>query len=170
VQQHVLAGRVGEAARGRDGAGSPTGTPSHFESKEALIVELVERYRADLDAIAEDALASGGSDGTPWVNINAVDRFTDEYNIQLAFIRESLPKTVNVGATFSARMGDLESSLAQGGRAGERAHHARGARLAGAGPGDDLAGDQPAGQTTDLTSRYWSKPAVPFCRPTPLFL
>ena len=25
----------------------------HFESKEAIIVELVERYRADLDAIAE---------------------------------------------------------------------------------------------------------------------
>src|SRR5262249_30089949 len=28
----------------------------HFESKEAIIVELVERYRADLDAIAKTAL------------------------------------------------------------------------------------------------------------------
>ena len=29
----------------------------HFESKEAIIVELVERYHADLDAIASEALA-----------------------------------------------------------------------------------------------------------------
>ncbi len=35
----------------------------HFESKEAIIVELVERYRADLDDIAEEALAA--LDGRP---------------------------------------------------------------------------------------------------------
>jgi AcrR family transcriptional regulator len=58
-------------------------------------------------------------DALTWVNINAVDRFTDEYNIQLAFIRESPPKTVNVGSTFSARMADLKSLLAQGVRSGE---------------------------------------------------
>jgi AcrR family transcriptional regulator len=30
----------------------------HFESKEALVVELVERYQSDLDAIADDAVAA----------------------------------------------------------------------------------------------------------------
>src|SRR5712692_7917023 len=30
----------------------------HFESKEALIVELVERYKADLDDVAQEALAA----------------------------------------------------------------------------------------------------------------
>ena len=30
----------------------------HFESKEALVVELVERYQADLDAIADEAVAA----------------------------------------------------------------------------------------------------------------
>src|SRR5262245_41072679 len=30
----------------------------HFESKEALVIELVERYHADLDAIAETAVAA----------------------------------------------------------------------------------------------------------------
>ena len=29
---------------------------------------------------------------------------------------------------------------------------------------------QLAGQATDLVSRYWSNPAIPFCRPTPLSL
>ena len=29
----------------------------HFASKEAIVVELVERYREDLDAVARDALA-----------------------------------------------------------------------------------------------------------------
>ena len=29
---------------------------------------------------------------------------------------------------------------------------------------------QPAGQATDLVSRYWSKPAMPFWRPMPLVL
>jgi len=37
----------------RDPAGS---LYHHFESKEALIVELVERYQADLDAVAESAV------------------------------------------------------------------------------------------------------------------
>jgi hypothetical protein len=54
-----------------------------------------------------------------WVNINAVDRFRDEYNIQLAWIRESPPNTTNLGSSFTARLGDLKSLLAQGVRSGE---------------------------------------------------
>jgi AcrR family transcriptional regulator len=37
----------------------------HFESKEALILELVEQYRSDLDAIGEKALADLRSEATP---------------------------------------------------------------------------------------------------------
>src|SRR6202012_1291194 len=37
----------------------------HFESKEAIIVELVERYRADLDAVAAPALGSIDADARP---------------------------------------------------------------------------------------------------------
>ena len=54
-----------------------------------------------------------------WININAVDRFSDEYNIQLAWIRESPPNTANLGSSFTARLGDLKSLLAQGVRSGE---------------------------------------------------
>jgi len=58
-------------------------------------------------------------DALMWININAVVRFSDEYNIQLAWIRESPPDTANLGASFSARLGDLKSLLAQGTRSGE---------------------------------------------------
>src|SRR5439155_4920987 len=37
----------------------------HFDSKEAIIVELVERYHADLDAIAKAALATARTDRRP---------------------------------------------------------------------------------------------------------
>lgn len=58
-------------------------------------------------------------DALMWININAVDRFSDEYNIQLAWIRESPPNTTNLGSSFAARMNDLKSLLAQGLRSGE---------------------------------------------------
>jgi len=54
-----------------------------------------------------------------WVNINAVERFSDEYNIQLAWIRESPPSTANLGSSFAARLRDLKSLLARGARSGE---------------------------------------------------
>src|SRR5678815_817596 len=37
----------------------------HFDSKEAILVELIERYYDDLDAIAKDTLARAGSDPRP---------------------------------------------------------------------------------------------------------
>jgi hypothetical protein len=58
-------------------------------------------------------------DALLWVNINAVHRFSDEYNIQLAWIRESPPNTSNLGSSFSARLTDLKSLLARGIRSGE---------------------------------------------------
>ena len=58
-------------------------------------------------------------DALMWININAVDRFSDEYNIQLAWIRESPPDTANLGASFTARLNDLKSLVGQGVRSGE---------------------------------------------------
>src|SRR5215468_6746235 len=37
----------------------------HFDSKEAIIVELIERYRADLDAVAQQALDHLAEPGPP---------------------------------------------------------------------------------------------------------
>jgi hypothetical protein len=58
-------------------------------------------------------------DALTWININAVDHFSDEFNIQLAWIRESPPSSANLGSSFSARLNDLKSLLAQGLRGGE---------------------------------------------------
>jgi AcrR family transcriptional regulator len=55
-------------------------------------------------------------DALMWFNINVVDRFSDEFNIQLAWLRESPPDTTNLGSSFSARLADLKRVLAQGGR------------------------------------------------------
>ena len=58
-------------------------------------------------------------DALMWININVVDRFSDEYNIQLAWLRESPPKTLNLGPTFTARLRDLKALLAEGARSDE---------------------------------------------------
>ena len=71
------------------------------------------------NVLRSDATTVEKLDALMWININAVDRFSDEYNIQLAWIRESPPNTTNLGSSFAARMGDLKSLLSQGVRAGE---------------------------------------------------
>ena len=127
-----------------------------------------------------------------WININVVDRFSDEYNIQLAWLRESPPSTTNLGSSFTARLRDLKSLLAHGVRSGELRVQGPSADIRAwslfellwmpenivrdLGPRGALALDarhvatrrrsaqlgpprQPAGQATDFTSTYWSKPA-----------
>lgn len=58
-------------------------------------------------------------DALMWVNINLVERFSDEFNIQLAWVRETPPRTSNLGATFGARLRDVQTLLAAGRRSGE---------------------------------------------------
>jgi AcrR family transcriptional regulator len=71
------------------------------------------------NVIRSDGTAVEKLDALMWININAVVQFRDEYNIQLAWIRESPPNTTNLGSSFSARLNDLKSLLAQGLRSGE---------------------------------------------------
>ena len=54
-----------------------------------------------------------------WIDINVVVRFSDEYNIQLAWLRESPPSTSDLGQNFPALLRDLKALLAQGERSGE---------------------------------------------------
>jgi AcrR family transcriptional regulator len=93
-------------------------------SKDELLGSIMDSFSTAARAGWRNVLQAEGStieklDALTWVNINAVDRFTDEYNIQLAFLREAPPKTVNVGATFPARMNELKALMRQGLRAGE---------------------------------------------------
>jgi hypothetical protein len=68
----------------------------------------------DADATTVEKL-----DALMWTNINVVERFSEEYSIQLAWLRESPPSSMNLGKTFAARMQDLKKLLADGLRSGE---------------------------------------------------
>ena len=58
-------------------------------------------------------------DALAWVDINALDRFHDEFRIQLAWLRRSPPDTPDPGWSFATRLRQLRSLLAEGVRSGE---------------------------------------------------
>lgn len=93
-------------------------------SKDELLASIMRSFTVKARSGWSSVLQSEGTaveklDALIWININAVVQFSDEYNIQLAWIRESPPNTTNLGSSFSARLKDLKSLLAQGIRAGE---------------------------------------------------
>lgn len=69
--------------------------------------------------IAADATTVEKVDALLWLDINVVERFSDEYNIQLSWLRESPPSTTDLGQNFVSLMSDFTKLLAQGIKAGE---------------------------------------------------
>jgi len=122
-------GRKGyEATTIRDiakAAGLSTGTVYRLiGSKDELLASIMRSFTTKTRSAWTDVLHADGTtveklDALMWININVVDRFSDEYNIQLAWLRESPPSTMNLGSSFTARLRDLKSLLAQGARSGE---------------------------------------------------
>jgi AcrR family transcriptional regulator len=90
-------------------------------SKDELLASIMRAFTVKARRGWTNVLRSDGTtveklDALMWININAVVRFSNEYNIQLAWIRESPPDTTNLGASFSARLNDLKSLVAKGTR------------------------------------------------------
>jgi len=122
-------GRRGyEATTVRDiaaAAGLSTGSVYRLVgSKDELLASIMGSFAAKARTAWRRVLGAEGStveklDALMWVNICAVDRFSDEYNIQLAWLRESPPSSANLGSSFTARLRDLKALVAQGIRAGE---------------------------------------------------
>jgi len=122
-------GRRGyEATTVRDiakAAGLSTGTVYRLVgSKEELLASIMRSFTAKARSAWTNVLRADGTsveklDALMWININVVDRFSDEYNIQLAWLRESPPSTTNLGSSFTARLRDLKSLLSHGVRSGE---------------------------------------------------
>jgi AcrR family transcriptional regulator len=106
-------------------AGLSTGTVYRIVgSKEALLASIMrsvpDKARSGWKRVLEsDSTTVEKLDALMWININVVDRFSDEYNIQLAWLRESPPRTANLGQNFMARLRDLKALLAAGARSGE---------------------------------------------------
>jgi AcrR family transcriptional regulator len=93
-------------------------------SKDQLLASIMRSFDATGQpawrrVLATDATSVEKLDALMWININVVTRFSDEYNICLAWFRESPPKALNLASTFAARLRDLKALIGQGVRAGE---------------------------------------------------
>ncbi len=53
-------------------------------------------------------------DGLLWVNINLLDRFSEEFKIQLAWLRQSPPDAVDLGVSFGTFIRQLQDLLVAG--------------------------------------------------------
>jgi len=122
-------GRKGyEATTVRDiatAAGLATGTVYRLiGSKDELLRSIMEGFetpvRAGWSAVVEaPSSVVEKIDALIWINIDVIDRFNDEYNIELAWLRESPPRAGDLGQAFRARLRDIATLVEEGHRAGE---------------------------------------------------
>ncbi len=93
-------------------------------SKDELLASVMGAFPAAVESGWAGVLRSAATsveklDALMWVNINVMLRYRDEYNIQLAWLRESPPSTSDLGQNFPALLRRLSTLLGQGRRAGE---------------------------------------------------
>ncbi|MEB3050811.1 TetR/AcrR family transcriptional regulator [Mycolicibacter sp. MYC123] len=106
-------------------AGMGTGTVYRLiGSKDELLASIMASFGAKAGGgfaavLRADATPVEKFDALSWININALDRFPDEWKIQLAWMRHSPPDTPNPGLAFTMRLRQLKSLLSEGTRSGD---------------------------------------------------
>jgi AcrR family transcriptional regulator len=106
-------------------AGLSTGTVYRFfRSKEELLASIMSSYSRNLRTAWDSVLRTRSSalerlDGLMWVNIHVLDRFGDEFKIQLAWLRQSPPSTPNLDFSFRSQLRQIKALLADGAQRGE---------------------------------------------------
>ena len=106
-------------------AGLGTGTVYRvIGSKDELLASIMQSFGEKVALGWTNVLRSDSSpveklDALSWVNCNVLDRFGDEFRIQLAWMRQSPPDTPNIGWLFGQRIRQMKSLLSQGIRSGE---------------------------------------------------
>ena len=80
--------------------------------KDELLVAIMERFSDTFSTAWDAVLAAPGSvverlDALMWVNINLIDRFSEEFKIQLAWLRQSPPDSVDLGLSFGKQLRQL---------------------------------------------------------------
>jgi AcrR family transcriptional regulator len=106
-------------------AGLSTGTVYRLVgSKEELLTSVMRSFVDNVNAGWKAVLASRSTaieklDALSWVVINALDRFGDEFRIQLAWLRETPPTSGDWVWSYTPRLRDIRSLIAQGARRGE---------------------------------------------------
>ena len=58
-------------------------------------------------------------DALMWVNINVLDRFSEEFKIELAWLRRSPPTSVDLGTAVGRQLRQLKALLVEGEGIGE---------------------------------------------------
>ncbi|MBO0854224.1 MAG: TetR/AcrR family transcriptional regulator [Nocardia sp.] len=122
-------GRRGyEATTVRDiAAAAGMGTGSVYRvigSKEELLAAIMRSFGEKValgwtNVIRSDSSPLEKLDALAWINTNMLDRFSDEFRIQLAWMRQSPPDTPNPGWQFAKCVRQTKSLLAKGIRSGE---------------------------------------------------
>jgi AcrR family transcriptional regulator len=105
-------------------AGLGTGTVYRvIGSKDELLDSIMRSFGQKVEAgwvavLRSDATPVEKLDAMSWVNVNALDQFSDEFRIQLAWMRQS-PPTTNPGWSYATRLRQMKSLLSEGIRSGE---------------------------------------------------
>jgi AcrR family transcriptional regulator len=94
-----------------------------FASKEELLTSVMHCYTSERAAVWDVVLGSTSSpleklDAITWAYIQLLDRYSDEYRIQLAWMRESPPSLGMFGSTTAQRR-SIKAWLAEGSESGE---------------------------------------------------
>jgi AcrR family transcriptional regulator len=106
-------------------AGLATGTVYRaIGSKDELLGSIMISFAEKVGAGWTNVLKSDSSsveklDALSWININALDRFPDEFRIQLAWMRQSPPDVTHPGWSFNSRVRQMKSLISEGIRSGE---------------------------------------------------
>jgi hypothetical protein len=106
-------------------AGLGTGTVYRLiGSKDELLASIMQSFGEKVALGWTNVLRSDSSpieklDALSWVNTNVLNRFGDEFRIQLAWMRQSPPNTPNPGWLFAKRVKQMKTLLSKGIRSGE---------------------------------------------------
>ena len=106
-------------------AGLGTGTVYRLiGSKDQLLASIMQSFGEKVAmgwsaVLSADATPIEKIDALSWINTNALDRFGDEFRIQLAWMRQIPPDTPNPGYLFTKRVRQMKSLLTEGMQSGE---------------------------------------------------
>ncbi len=106
-------------------AGMGTGTVYRIiGSKDELLMSIMVKFGQKVGGAWTDIMSSDSTvieklDALNWLHVNALDRFTDEFRIQLAWLRQSAPATKSPAFSFDTRIKEMKSLLSEGIRAGD---------------------------------------------------
>jgi AcrR family transcriptional regulator len=86
-------------------------------SKDELLASIMGSYMEHVREAWDAVLQSESTpiekiDALMWVDVNVLDRFRDEFKIQLAWMRQSPPSSRFVGSGFSTQLPEVEALLA----------------------------------------------------------